>query len=243
MLEKISKYGPLNTHDVFKFVALLLMLVDHIGFFLVPENEMLRAVGRASAPIWFYFVGRYKPSRFRWDIVVYAIGLTVLNFYLDGLYFFNILVTMIVVRLILDMAERSGIGHQMGIFFAIFLSFALFPVTYYLIDYGSLGLMIAFCGYFHRIGYNKIKTTIYFIIATVTYILVQNVNLKFGYPAIIISSIGPAIVMAALYFYKLKPIQTTDSALSYPIKLLSRYSLEVYTLQIAFFFLLIYFSH
>jgi len=57
-LSKLNKYGDLNTHDLFKFFAILFMVIDHIGCYLFDIKE-LRVIGRICIPIFATLYGYY----------------------------------------------------------------------------------------------------------------------------------------------------------------------------------------
>lgn len=44
------------TQSVFKILAMLTMLIDHIGIFLLPEVSWLRIIGRLAFPIFAYLI-------------------------------------------------------------------------------------------------------------------------------------------------------------------------------------------
>jgi len=40
-----------------KLIACMSMLIDHIGYVLFPEAELLRIIGRIAMPIFAFFIG------------------------------------------------------------------------------------------------------------------------------------------------------------------------------------------
>ncbi|MGB1540324.1 MAG: TraX family protein, partial [Rickettsiales bacterium] len=72
-MEKLFKtyaYGhTANTYDALKAIALLTMVVDHIGRYFFPEVEAFRAMGRIAFPLFLFLVGysgytKFSPSLF-----------------------------------------------------------------------------------------------------------------------------------------------------------------------------------
>ena len=51
----LSSY--LTSYDLLKTLALVLMVIDHIGYFFYPEEMWWRVLGRLSVPIWFFLIG------------------------------------------------------------------------------------------------------------------------------------------------------------------------------------------
>lgn len=49
------------------------MIIDHVGYFLYPDNLILRAIGRLSFPIFFLLIGRNGSPRIGSDLIRWAI--------------------------------------------------------------------------------------------------------------------------------------------------------------------------
>ncbi len=65
-------------NDLLKIIAIVTMLIDHIGVLLLPELDFLRTIGRISFPIFCYFIAngyRYTSNRKKYftRIVVFAL--------------------------------------------------------------------------------------------------------------------------------------------------------------------------
>lgn len=48
---------PANTYDLLKSVAVLTMVIDHLGLYLFPEMLWLRVIGRSAFPLFLFLVG------------------------------------------------------------------------------------------------------------------------------------------------------------------------------------------
>src|SRR5688572_7578244 len=101
------KTGPANRYDLLKFIALAVMIVDHVGLFLLPDAEFLRAVGRVAFPSFLFLVGYSGSGRVTKGLVVGAL-LLILT---DALTFrpifpLNVLVAIGAVWLLLPRPER-----------------------------------------------------------------------------------------------------------------------------------------
>lgn len=58
IFQRLTKYGTqANSHDWLKAIAILLMVVDHIGVYFFPNEYLYRFVGRFSFPIFFFLIG------------------------------------------------------------------------------------------------------------------------------------------------------------------------------------------
>ena len=47
----------ITSYDMLKTAAVVLMIIDHIGYFFFPEMPIFRALGRLCVPIWMFLVG------------------------------------------------------------------------------------------------------------------------------------------------------------------------------------------
>lgn len=46
-----------NYQDFLKTIAIITMVIDHLGLYFFPEYEIMRVIGRVSMPIFCFFVG------------------------------------------------------------------------------------------------------------------------------------------------------------------------------------------
>lgn len=83
---------PANTYDLLKCVAVLTMVVDHIGMYLLPEQMWLRVVGRIAFPLFLFLVG-YSGHTHTGKRLLFSAGIvSVLDYFHTGsLLPFNIL--------------------------------------------------------------------------------------------------------------------------------------------------------
>jgi hypothetical protein len=74
--QKTSNERKLNTYDLLKAVGILFNLSDHLGWCGVVKEwrsrSITRAIGRGSAPVFFFLIGISGSYRFRWQIWAWA---------------------------------------------------------------------------------------------------------------------------------------------------------------------------
>ncbi len=66
------------TRNTLKVIACISMLVDHIGYLLLPEAVFLRYIGRLAMPIFAFFIGEgclYTRDRKKYFLRLFALGL------------------------------------------------------------------------------------------------------------------------------------------------------------------------
>lgn len=111
-----------NLYDYLKVIAIALMIVDHIGYFLYPDIMELRMIGRWSFPLFFMLIGWNKSTRIGAGLIFCAVAVQGV---LRGVSFFkgydlrqlNILPAAILVKLLIGVLQsfskwvvRKGTG-------------------------------------------------------------------------------------------------------------------------------------
>src|SRR4051812_49904540 len=98
---------PVTTTDLWKLVCLLQVLIDHWG-----------VLGRAAAPIFFFFIGLARTRRVPWSWVVLGLVLTAVDSWTSGTGLgkinLNILINFAFFRLLLPEVERRGVAPSLG---------------------------------------------------------------------------------------------------------------------------------
>ncbi|PZQ47848.1 MAG: hypothetical protein DI551_02475 [Micavibrio aeruginosavorus] len=141
----------LTSYDLLKAAALLLMVVDHAGFYFMPDELWPRAIGRLSAPIWIFLVG-YAQSRDLSPKLWIGMLILVLSNFATGeaVLPVNILGTIIFCRVLLDPVMNIVRAKPQSLYPIAFLFFlAGVPVGLFL-EYGAAIFLIAMAGYMVR---------------------------------------------------------------------------------------------
>lgn len=141
-----------------KLIALVSMTVDHVGYFLFPEIEILRYIGRLAFPIFAYMIGEgclHTHDLRRYFVRIFALGVfcQVFEVAFDGSWYLNVLLTFsgsIVIWYFADRLRRKrNAGNAAAL---ITVSVALLAVCEVLprfltkqefeVDYGFWGMLI-----------------------------------------------------------------------------------------------------
>lgn len=148
VLPRLGAVPELTTYDLVKTLAVVLMLVDHVGYFFYPDETWFRVIGRGCLPIWFFLIGYARSRDLGVSLWVGAVLVGIANMTLGGSVFpFNVLFTMIAIRLVLDAVAERMFSHWVWLIAgAALMAFAYLPSAMAL-EYGTSGLLLALFGY------------------------------------------------------------------------------------------------
>jgi TraX protein len=151
--------AALTTTDLWKVAGLLLILADHVGLYLDPDNLWWRVVGRASLPIFFFFIGfaRSREVPLKWLLM--GAGLMAFGYWMDGGFEangLNILFSFALIRLMLRPVDHllatkrmadAGLAVQLAIWALLIGALAVaMPLADHLLEYGTEGAILALAG-------------------------------------------------------------------------------------------------
>jgi len=147
-----------STHSVdqtdwLKTVAIILVLVDHIGYFFIEDDLWWSVFGRLAAPTFFFLLGYAKSRGVPRNWIWLGLGLTLLDVWHNEWKWVapNILLSFALIRLgrpyAQGLLERHG---WVGFALLAALLFALLPVTAQVVDYGAEGWLWALFGLSQR---------------------------------------------------------------------------------------------
>lgn len=149
----LSPDRTLTTIDLWKTAALLLILVDHLGFFIWVDQPWLTAVGRAALPVFFFLIGFARTRAVPWFWWVAGLLLTALDgrrLAGEGLPELNIMFSFALIRLALPFVERHVFAAWWRVALFAAGAAALMPLTGEWVEYGTEGLLLALVGLAHR---------------------------------------------------------------------------------------------
>ena len=134
----------ITSYDLLKMLAVILMIVDHIGAYFFPEELWWRVAGRMCVPIWFFLIGYAKSRDLGAPIWFWMALLAVSDIVVgQGVFPVNILATMIIIRLVIDTIMQRTRNDRSMFWAIIVIIVTLCVPTAFLFEYGVLGLIIA----------------------------------------------------------------------------------------------------
>lgn len=150
-LSSYRRYGSeLNTHDVIKCIAILTMVIDHIGFFFFLGDNWWRVPGRMAAPIFFFLVG-YSPSRrLRKELWILGFLMVIADLSMSQpLLPLNILFSILCCQFFLQVIKKTDADYG-GFFFLAIAMLVLHLPLMFIIEYGAIGFAFTIVGHYYR---------------------------------------------------------------------------------------------
>lgn len=222
-----------NNYDLLKVIAIITMVIDHIGLYILGDNLNCRIIGRMSAPIFFFLIGYNLSYKFRPRLLIYGLVLTIFTYYFSGTFSLNILLNFLLVRLFLNYSSSILKANSTIALLSIYLAYISLYILPF-IDYSTFGLLVAISGKLSREG-RKIAFPL-FLFSIIMFIVPFLVSFDFSITQLILFAL---IFTLLLFLYALKLdkicLNITNNIL---IKILSYNSLSIYVTHLV---LLIYF--
>lgn len=141
-----------------KIIAVISMIIDHVGAFLVDNNLIMRTIGRLAFPIFAFFIAeglRYTRSWKKY--VLYLLGFALisqipyalLHIWWQLNILFTFLISILCIFLLKHFKENSTLYTVLLVLIG---TFVLLSQPFGLIDYGFLGVLLVIAFYFIRDG-------------------------------------------------------------------------------------------
>lgn len=228
-----------NLYDYLKILAIITMTIDHIGYYLFPEYEWLRVIGRIAFPLFLFLVGfswsyQRKRNIFLVGIMVQIFSLFSYEYFHFGSNSGNILLGICLARGGLFWIEKNQNRRiRAGIIgFFIIMGFFLHGI----LDYETLPFFFALRGRIAR-KYPKFFTlgSIVLLITFIRTIKVFNFGFQEWYliksQILFLFFIG-IFFLCSLLKKKNTPLQTRRKRLNQGILFFSKKSLYYYGIHI-----------
>ncbi len=160
-----------KSDDTLKFIALLTMLIDHIGYLLFPQHFILRVIGRLSFPIFAYLLARgarrtSNPKRYAFRLFTFAlISQIPYNLFTNNSWYSlldpNIFFTLLAGLLMLLCLRHEHWGVKM---ISVLIAFCVVPLN---LSYSYYGLLLILT--FYMFDKKPLMIIVSFLLATCQY--------------------------------------------------------------------------
>lgn len=235
----------ITSYDLLKTYAVLLMIADHIGYYFYPDEMWWRVFGRMCVPVWFFLIG-YARSRDMGPKLWIGGAILLAGNFLAGMSIlpFNILFTMIIVRLMIDSVAKGIFQHEKVFWAVCAMMVVLILPTALLYEYGTQSLIVALYGYMlrHREDMNISRSLIdrYFAFALVMFVFPQWLMFgTFNNVHFAVLCAGILVVMAALSGFRPQTYPRLTAALpgfaGAALRFTGRRTLEIYVAHLLLF--------
>lgn len=232
----------ITSYDVMKSLAVLIMIIDHIGYYFFPEEQWFRVVGRMCVPIWFFLIG-YAHSRDLSPILWIGGGILIITNVIVGMGLLplNILFTVLIVRLLLDHVFLRMLKSRIDAFMGWATLLLLLIPTYFLFEYGTVAITLAFIGYIARnkdvlkkeYAFFGMRSHIWVIGASLAFVASQIMFMGYFTPIQMTILCSGLMVIPWLLYKRFQPTVFTTSSML--MSFLGRYTLEIYVVHLILF--------
>lgn len=240
-------YGPrpvlpedVTSRDALKAVALVLMVIDHVGLYFV-DLELLRAVGRCSMPLWLFLIGYSNSRRLPPILWLGAVAVLAADVGLGyAVWPMRILFTIIVVRLVLAAMGDIFFRSTMNLGAAVALLLIALAPSREILQFGTHALLFAMLGYGlankKRLGIGLIPLVALVLVTGGSYLMLQ-VD-RFGFDALSIATFAGLLLVVSAAMFAFRPLvilRTRDVFGSSFVRLMGRRTLEIYVIHLIAF--------
>ncbi|MEM6811341.1 MAG: TraX family protein [Pseudomonadota bacterium] len=236
--------SQLTSYDFLKTLAVITMIIDHLGYYIFPDQPEWRAIGRMSLPIWMFLVGYANTREIPSIIWIGGFIIVAANFIAGHqLLALNILFTVAIVRYLIDLFMDVSLGNREYFSLTIMTLFLLVFPTIFLFEYGTLAILWAMAGYMLRhqekIGWKDKYIAAFFILVTIIYVAYQSIFFQFAIENFFI--MASCVATSAYFLFNFKRetydiwTQKLPGFISQIIKFCGRRTLEIYVFHVVLF--------
>jgi hypothetical protein len=235
-----------TSYDILKSAAVLLMIVDHVGYYFHDGQDWYRVFGRMCVPIWFFLIGYARTRALDKGLWIgtaileagrFAAGMPVLPV--------TILATFLAIRAGLDRLMRFATRDARTHIIVNFILFLLAVPSIYLFEYGTPGLMLAMFGWAVRQSQDKNPAVPAERLhqqmgwSAVSFLFWETLTFNFCQAQSGVMSVGVLLTLCALTFFRPREFPLFGRRALAPVRLglqfCGRWTLEIYVAHIILF--------
>lgn len=245
----MSKELPetVTSYDLLKTFAVIIMIIDHVGYYFFPENDWFRAVGRIGFPIWFYLVGHASGRNISWKLFGGASLLLGLNYVVGmALLPLNALFTIILLRLSIDHVMAPLKKVPALLWPMLMLMTVLILPTDLAFEYGAQAFLFAMFGYMVRhkdeLRFTHHDLQFFVICIAAIFLAFQWIAFAFTLGQFIVMAIGTLGVCIILQDFRAMTYPALDrwpEVVKVFLRFCGSYTLEIYVVHQALFKILV----
>jgi peptidoglycan/LPS O-acetylase OafA/YrhL len=251
-----------DNSDWLKTIAIILVAVDHFGYFFMQDPDWWSAFGRMAAPVFFFLLGyaqsRTIPHRWIWLGAI----LTLLDSWNNDWAWMapNILFSMVLIRLARPHV-KTLLDHYGWVAFILLVCvlLAMLPLAANIVDYGAEGWLWALFGLCQRMyvdgrkaagvdgtvqhpatsvhsaaPYVDIMRLLACIVAAVVYVWQEQSVFWFSQVQLVTVTVGVGILSTGLCLFQRGPSRVQPpQPIAGTLHFIGWHTLEIYFIQLA----------
>jgi len=270
-LALISTHRPpqaVDSTDWLKTAAIILVSVDHFGYFFMEDDLWWSAFGRLAAPLFFFLLGYAKTRIVPLNWIWLGVILTLLDSSNNDWTWMapNILLSFALIRIALPHVQMLVQRHGWAAFALLVAAlFAVLPIAANIVDYGSEGWLWALFGFYQRMYVDSrsagnqvgaaqspapppgattaklgLMRLLACLIAAVVYVWQEQKEFSFSQAQLAAVILGVGVLSLGLCLFRRGPsrIQPPEP-IAGVLRFIGRHTLEIYAIQLAAFELII----
>jgi len=259
-----SRHAPhvVDNSDWLKTTAIILVAVDHFGYFFIVNDDWWSVYGRLAAPVFFFFMG-YAQSRtipLRW--IWLGIGLTLLDSW--NTYWTwvapNILISLALIRSARPYV-KTFLQRYSWVAFAVLIAalIVVLPLVANMVEFGSEGWLWALFGLCQRMYIDgrmasdvdeTAQTPVNFthamirnvglmrllagFVAAVVYVWQEQIVFWFSQAQFVMVILGVGLLSLGLCFFRRGPSRfQPPEPIAGALHFIGWHTLEIYVIQLA----------
>lgn len=248
--------------DWLKTVAIIMVVVNHFGYFFVEDFEWWCAFTAWAATVFFFLLGyaRTRTVPFRW--VWLGVLLTVLDSWNNDWEWMgpNILLSFALIRWARPHVQAFAVRHGWAAFALLVCSMiAVIPFASYVVEYGSVGWLWALFGCYQRMyvdddtaiassgatqdqnspqrdltRHARIMRVVACIVAATAFVWQEQLEYEFDQIQLACLAFTVAVVSLALLRFQRGPSRLQPpEPIACTLRFFGRHTLEIYAIQLA----------
>ncbi|MDR2527275.1 MAG: conjugal transfer protein TraX [Rickettsiales bacterium] len=221
-MEHINAKRQFNVHDIYKFIAIFLMFIDHIGMYILNGNVWFRCVGRLSYPIFAFIYGEHF-NKNNSNLLFNGLCLFAFDLFLKNEIRFNILVCFFISGLLVKIYNKLKVTKFLFVEILTVLHFFI----YQYFEYGVFTFLFMI---------TTLKNKKWLLVVFALYLMEEIYIFKFNGKQILLLLTLSVCEIHCFFIYKNNKIK--ENKITKYIKTISRNSMEVYFIQYVLFKLL-----
>ena len=255
-------HNTVDNIDWLKTAAIILVVIDHIGYFFIEDDTWWSVFGRLAAPTFFFLLGYAQTRTVPLNWIWLGVILTLLDSWnTDWIWVApNILFSLALIRVVRPYVQNFMQSHGWAAF-AVFVValFTVLPVAANTVDYGAEGWLWALFGLCQRMYVDSKSTTdvdgatqvsaltthamtesvgrmrlLACFVAAVVYVWQEQMEFSFSQIHFASFVLGVAVLSLSLCLFQRGPSRVQPAEpIAGALRFIGRHTLEIYAIQLA----------